>query len=93
MANRIERSCSRADSSFRVGDCYIWAEIQYLDSGTDYREYLLNGSPTGPQAPTDDFITLDSSSVSWSASLALLLVFLAGVIGVGVDIYLAVSGS
>ena len=24
-----------------VGDCYIWAEIYYLDSATDYREYLL----------------------------------------------------
>jgi hypothetical protein len=23
-----------------VGDCYIWAEIYYLDSTTDYRECL-----------------------------------------------------
>jgi hypothetical protein len=23
-----------------VGDCFVWAEIQYLDSPTDYREYL-----------------------------------------------------
>jgi hypothetical protein len=23
-----------------VGDCYIWAEIYYLDSATDYREHL-----------------------------------------------------
>jgi len=23
-----------------VGDCYIWAEIYYLDSVSDYREYL-----------------------------------------------------
>lgn len=27
-------------TSFRVRDCYIWAEIFYLDSPTDYREYL-----------------------------------------------------
>jgi hypothetical protein len=27
-------------SSFHVGDCQIWAEIHYLDSPTDYREYL-----------------------------------------------------
>jgi len=23
-----------------VGDCFVWAEIYYLDSPTDYREYL-----------------------------------------------------
>ena len=23
-----------------VRDCYVWAEIRYLDSATDYREYL-----------------------------------------------------
>jgi hypothetical protein len=25
-----------------VGDCLVWAEIYYLDSPTDYREYLPN---------------------------------------------------
>ena len=25
-----------------VGDCFVWAEIHYLDSLTDYREYLPN---------------------------------------------------
>lgn len=25
---------------FHVGDCRVWAEIFYLDSPTDYREYL-----------------------------------------------------
>ena len=23
-----------------VGDCYVWAEIYYLDSLTDYRDFL-----------------------------------------------------
>jgi hypothetical protein len=23
-----------------VGDCHIWAEINYLDSANDYREFL-----------------------------------------------------
>jgi len=27
-------------SSVHVGDCYVWAAISYLDSPTDYREYL-----------------------------------------------------
>lgn len=26
--------------SVYVGDCYVWAEISYLDSPTDYREFL-----------------------------------------------------
>jgi hypothetical protein len=27
-------------TAVHVRDCYVWAEIQYLDSTTDYREYL-----------------------------------------------------
>jgi len=26
--------------AIHVKDCYVWAEIQYLDSTTNYREYL-----------------------------------------------------
>jgi hypothetical protein len=29
-----------AGQCFYVRDCYVWAEIFYLDSPTDYREYL-----------------------------------------------------
>ncbi len=29
-------------TSIHVGDCRVWAEIYYLDSATDYREYLPN---------------------------------------------------
>ncbi len=28
-----------------IGDCYVWAEIYYLDSPTDYRELLPNVKP------------------------------------------------
>jgi hypothetical protein len=27
--------------TFNVGDCLVWAEINYLDSSSDYREFLL----------------------------------------------------
>jgi hypothetical protein len=27
-------------TSYHIGDCHVWAEIHYLDSPTDYREYL-----------------------------------------------------
>jgi hypothetical protein len=32
-----------AASTSHVGDCYIWAEIYYLDSATDYRECVAPG--------------------------------------------------
>ena len=26
--------------SVRIGDCFVWSEIYYLYSATDYREYI-----------------------------------------------------
>ena len=47
-----------------IRDCYVWAEIYYLDSPTNYREYL----PLQPVDPSivrrDDFVTLDSPGES-----------------------------
>jgi hypothetical protein len=34
----------------RVGDCYIWAEINYFDSATEYREFLPCNAPSPPMA-------------------------------------------
>ncbi len=39
-----------------VADCYIWAAIQYLDSPTDYREYLP--SKVGVVTPKDELVML-----------------------------------
>lgn len=63
---------------FHVGDSYVWAEIQYLDSPTDYREFL-------PQYPiarkvTSDLVMLDSSKNTLMESLPLPLVFLTVVV-------------
>ena len=46
-----------------VGDCYIWAEIYYLDSTTDYRECL---APRIQEAASDDvgLIMLDEITPS-----------------------------
>ena len=35
-----------------IRDCYVWAEIYYLDSKTDYREYLPEPSPLAPRKRT-----------------------------------------
>jgi hypothetical protein len=46
---------------FHIRDCYVWAEIYYLDSRTDYREYL----PERPRAlPECELVMLDSSRES-----------------------------
>ena len=41
-----------------VGDCYIWAEIYYLDSATDYRECLMP-KVRNPQSDFGDLVMLD----------------------------------
>jgi hypothetical protein len=52
-------------TSFRVGDCFIWAEIQYLDSPTDYREYLWNSNPQPGNSPSQGLVMLDDLAPSW----------------------------
>lgn len=49
---------------YRVSDCYVWSEIHYLDSATDYCEYLpQRGIHLANAAiiPSDDLILLGSS--------------------------------
>jgi len=71
---------------FRVSDAYIWSEIHYLDSATDYRECLpQHGTHLANTAtiPNDDLILLDCSSqlCGRHSHLCLLLVGLLLTIG------------
>ena len=91
MANRLERTPSRRDTGTRIGDCYVWSEIHYLDSPTDYKE-TLSENVRKPDAGGNDLIMLDSSSVCWPGVFGLVMVFLAGVVGTGCLVYLAVTG-
>ena len=70
---------------FYVRDCYVWAEIQYLDSATDYREFLPEHPM--PRVPSVDsqLTMLDSSGNyaglrNWVPVLALFVVS-AGILG------------
>jgi hypothetical protein len=90
MANRLGRIPGK-NMEFYIGDCYVWSEIQYLDSPTDYRETLLQ-STERPRAGREDLIMLDSSSVCWPGVFGLAIVFLAGVVGTSCLAYLAVTG-
>jgi hypothetical protein len=48
-----------------IRDCYVWAEINYLDSATDYREYLPQHQACPRTAPENDLVMLDCSR-GWS---------------------------
>jgi hypothetical protein len=45
-----------------VKDCYLWAEIQYLDSSTDYRESL---SANRVPPFSDSELTLEDERTGW----------------------------
>ena len=54
MANKIPRE-QIGGEGIHVGDCYVWMEISYLDSPSDYREYL----PKDRQSkPNDDLLVM-----------------------------------
>ena len=92
MANRAEHSFPRRNSSFRVGDGYIWTEIHYLDSATDYRECLPERSLRSAPKVADDLVMLDSSAVCWPGVVGILLGMVVGIAGVAWLAYLAASG-
>ena len=49
----------------RVGDCYLWAAIHYLDSPTDYRECLASDRPLSV-IPGEELVMLDAlTPVPW----------------------------
>jgi len=60
MANSTERK-QIGGEAVHISDCRVWAEISYLDSSTDYREYLPQNRDRSCPRPGDDFIMLDSS--------------------------------
>jgi hypothetical protein len=74
------RSTTNLGQEFRISDCYVWFEINYLDSATDYREYLPQrriGIAPAPAILDDDLILLDSSSHSCGGDSCLCVALLA----------------
>lgn len=47
---------------FHVKDWEVWAAIHYLDSSTDFREYL---SSEGPKRLSGELIMLDDTEAFW----------------------------
>jgi hypothetical protein len=58
--SHLTRTDAVFGTSFHVGDFYVWAEIFYLDSPTDFREYLPERGRT--RTGFGQFTTLDDSS-------------------------------
>jgi hypothetical protein len=55
-----------------VGDCHVWAEINYLDSATDYREFLPCNAPS-PVPPIGKLVMLDDGAAFSRTVLSWLL--------------------
>lgn len=61
--------------AFHVRDCYVWAEIQYLDSPTDYREYLPQRTTSSSELTDSELVITDPTTTNWTASLVCFLFF------------------
>jgi hypothetical protein len=74
---------ANSDSSLHVQDCRIWAEIRYLDSPTDYREYLPGRIPTCA-FDSNSFQILEASTILSRDALTRPLLFLVGIIAMAI---------
>jgi hypothetical protein len=52
----------------RIRDCYVWAEISYLDSTTNYREYLPRRQTHPPVGLTHELVVLDVPMRWWNSN-------------------------
>ena len=59
---------------FHVKDWEVWAAIHYLDSSTDFREYL---SSKDPEQKPGQLIMLDDADVFWKVAKVVPFVVIA----------------
>jgi len=75
MADRTQHA--RADLADWQTSAAVWNAVRYLDSASDYREYLPK--PGGPVClPQSEFVILDDGQFSWAKLCVVALI--AGVI-------------
>jgi len=67
-------------STFHVRDCQLWAEIDYLDSSTDYREYLPGQETSSDTSDHGELVMLESQNSSPRRSKGRLYGVVIGVI-------------
>jgi hypothetical protein len=61
MSNSYSENTGRTS---HVRDCQMWAEIDYLDSPTDYREYLPGQGTSFAMSDRDELMMLDAENHS-----------------------------
>jgi len=57
----------------RVPDCYIWAAIYYLDSPSNYREYLPYSRPRIAIPPGDLVMLGDKPPAPWITGIKIMI--------------------
>jgi len=67
------------NNAVHIQDCRIWAEIYYLDSPTDYREYLAPGSMQLRESRSD-LVMLEDSKHPLTVNGISLRVLVAGIV-------------
>ncbi len=72
-----------------VGDCQVWAEIFYLDSSTDYREYLPQKSDVRTTDSGEDLAMLGELHSRWNIRGAFWLLSIPILFFVGFIVYFA----
>jgi hypothetical protein len=91
MADTHQRKNPHQESSersVRIGDCRVWAEINYLDSPTDYREYLRESRNSSHQIQSAALTMLDSRNFRLREDLPRLLLLLLAIASLLVSAYL-----
>jgi hypothetical protein len=63
-----------------VRDCQLWAEIDYLDSPTDYREYLPGQESSSDTSDSGDLVMLETQNCNPRRSGRRLSIVVIGVI-------------
>src|SRR5437588_13056109 len=70
LVRNLENRSRIGGREFHIPDCHVWAEIYYLDSPTDYREYLTGNMTREGRAGGQPMILLDDCSPPSFWSLA-----------------------
>ena len=67
-------------ATVRIGDCHIWAAIQYLDSSSDYRDHIPNrakSNATGKwKVKRKQLVTMLRSAVAMAAFLTPIILLI-----------------
>jgi hypothetical protein len=74
MADRI-RKIRTKETEWQTDAC-VWRAIRYLDSPSDYREYLPGERHNGPSVESDFVVLDDSSGFDWRGLRDVVLIAL-----------------